>query len=70
MLAPAAGLYGNIGIKVLYANVLEELFGFPAMVSRKGRYVWTVIVVIYWSIAFVVSVLIEMEFGRNKHTDM
>ncbi|KZT43779.1 hypothetical protein SISSUDRAFT_977722 [Sistotremastrum suecicum HHB10207 ss-3] len=51
----AAGLYGNIGIKVLYVNVLEELFGFPSLLSKSGRYIWTVTVLCYWSFAFVIA---------------
>jgi len=32
----AAALYGNIGIKVIYNNVFMELFGFPALTTKKG----------------------------------
>jgi hypothetical protein len=52
----AAGLYGNIGIKVLYVHILEEFFHFPSLASKAGRYVWTVSVLVYWSIAFIVSI--------------
>jgi len=51
----AAGLYGNIGIKVLYVHILQELFGFPTLVSKSGKYIWVVCVVIYWSIAFIIA---------------
>jgi hypothetical protein len=51
----AAGLYGNIGIKVLYVHVLQELLGFPSLVSKAGSHIWIVAVIAYWSLAFVVS---------------
>ncbi|KAM0754795.1 hypothetical protein T439DRAFT_377221 [Meredithblackwellia eburnea MCA 4105] len=51
----AAGLYGNIGLKVLYVNIIEDLFKGPPMNSRGGRYIWTVLVFFYWSIAFVIG---------------
>lgn len=51
----AAGLYGNIGIKVLYANVLQDIFNFPNLATKAGQYIWSVTVVVYWSLAFVVS---------------
>lgn len=71
----AAGLYGNIGLKVsssrsfipefqscradklqvLYINVFEDIFGAPSLVSRKGRLIWTGIVPLYWSLAFVIA---------------
>ncbi|KAG6821307.1 hypothetical protein H0H93_000168 [Arthromyces matolae] len=37
----AAGLYGNIGIKVVYINIVENWFHGPPLLSRKGRYVWS-----------------------------
>jgi hypothetical protein len=60
----AAGLYGNIGIKVLYVHVLQELFGFPTLVSKSGKYIWVVAVIVYWSIAFVVSIINHRSISR------
>jgi len=51
----AATLYGNIGIKVFYINIIEDLFKGPALLSKKGRILWTLIVPIYWAIAFVIG---------------
>lgn len=51
----AAVLYGNIGIKVLYANVGREFFKFPALESRVGRYIWIAFVPLYWILAFIVA---------------
>ena len=32
----AAGLYGNIGMKVIYINIFEDIFSMPRLASRKG----------------------------------
>lgn len=36
----AALLYGNIGIKVFYSAVLRDLFHFPELNSRTGKWLW------------------------------
>lgn len=54
----AALLYGNIGIKVIYNNVLIELFKFPALGSRTGKLLWIAVVPIYWGTAFVIAAAI------------
>ncbi|KAF8239666.1 hypothetical protein L208DRAFT_1236102 [Tricholoma matsutake] len=51
----AAGLYGNIGIKVVYINVVENWFNGPRLMTLQGRYIWTGLVVIYWSLAFIIG---------------
>ncbi|CAD6454262.1 2f31d49e-6dae-40b9-937e-d27e55f8963a [Sclerotinia trifoliorum] len=51
----AAVLYGNIGIKVIYQNIVEDLFNGPELNSKKGRIVWIVMVPLYWAFAFVVG---------------
>jgi len=51
----AAALYGNIGIKIIYINIIEDMFKGPALTSRKGRWIWTFLVPLYWAIAFVVG---------------
>jgi hypothetical protein len=51
----AAGLYGNIGIKVAYYNIIEDWFKGPPLVSRAGRFIWSIMVICYWSLAFVVG---------------
>jgi len=51
----AAGLYGNIGIKVAYYHIVEQWFKGPQLMSRKGRVVWTFVVFIYWALAFIVG---------------
>jgi hypothetical protein len=37
----AAGLYGNIGIKVAYVSLIEEWGKGPPLMSQKGRAIWT-----------------------------
>jgi hypothetical protein len=51
----AGALYGNIGIKVVYANIGVELFGAPSLDSRSGKLLWVALVPVYWSLAFVLA---------------
>ncbi|KAJ7091392.1 transmembrane amino acid transporter protein-domain-containing protein [Mycena belliarum] len=51
----AAGLYGNIGIKVIYHNVIEDWIKGPPLLSTKGRYIWSTMVCVYWALAFVIG---------------
>lgn len=50
----AACLYGNIGIKVMYSNVFEEILGAPPLTSKKGKWLWVGLVPVYWAVAFIV----------------
>ena len=59
----AAGLYGNIGIKVLYNNVLMELFNAPPLITKQGKILWAIIVPIWWTIAFVIAASIPDYLG-------
>ncbi|KAM7187541.1 Transmembrane amino acid transporter domain containing protein [Rhypophila sp. PSN 637] len=56
----AASLYGNIGLKVLYIDVLQEVFNFPPLTATRGKYLWAGLVPIYWAIAFVVGAAIPL----------
>lgn len=38
--AIAALLYGNIGIKVFYSSVLRDVFNFPTLDSKIGKWLW------------------------------
>ncbi|GAB7348843.1 hypothetical protein MBLNU459_g7551t2 [Dothideomycetes sp. NU459] len=51
----AACLYGNIGIKVLYANLGRGLLHFPALESKKGKWIWVIFVPVYWGLAFIIG---------------
>ena len=46
----AGGLYGNIGLKIAYVNIVEDLLHGPPLLSPKGRYAWSALVVAFWSI--------------------
>ena len=54
----SACLYGNIGIKVLYINILEEMFNAPALTTKKAKWLWVGLVPIYWSVAFIICAAI------------
>jgi Transmembrane amino acid transporter protein len=51
----AAGLYGNIGVKVLYNNVFIDFLGVPPLSTRTGKMIWIAVIPVYWSLAYVVS---------------
>jgi len=51
----AAGLYGNIGIKVAYINIVEDWFKGPSLLSRKGHVIWIIMVIVYWALAYIVG---------------
>lgn len=51
----AACLYGNIGVKVLYYNLGRGLLGFPALETKKGKYIWVIFVPLYWGLAFIIG---------------
>lgn len=52
-----------LGIKVLYNNVLMDLFSAPPLNTKKGKILWAIIVPIWWSIAFVVAGAIPAYFS-------
>lgn len=54
----AAGLYGNIGVKVLYNNIAVELLRAPPLNQRTGKFLWMAIIPGYWAIAFVIGAAI------------
>ena len=64
----AAALYGNIGIKVIYNNLLMEWFNAPALITKRGKILWAVIVPIYWIIAFILAASIPDFFGLTGVT--
>ena len=64
----AATLYGNIGIKVIYNNVLMELFKAPPLITRQGKILWAIIVPIYWTLAFIIAASIPDFFGLTSIT--
>ena len=59
----AAGLYGNIGIKVLYNNIFMDLLSAPPLITKRGKILYAIIVPIWWSVAFVIAAAIPDYFG-------
>ncbi|KAF7198285.1 hypothetical protein HII31_00024 [Pseudocercospora fuligena] len=59
----AAALYGNIGIKVLYNNILMDLFNAPPLITKKGKMLYGAIVPVWWSTAFIIAAAIPDYFG-------
>ncbi|KAF9185097.1 hypothetical protein BGZ49_004352 [Haplosporangium sp. Z 27] len=51
----AGSLYGNIGIKVAYINIVEDWCKGPSLLSRKGHIIWIAMVVIYWALAYIIG---------------
>ncbi|GAA6005912.1 hypothetical protein JCM11491_004058 [Sporobolomyces phaffii] len=51
----AATLYGNIGLKVFYINIIENVFKGPPLMTRAGHALWVPLVVLYWGLAFVIG---------------
>ena len=59
----AAGLYGNIGIKVFYNNILMDMFKAPPLITRRGKIFYAAIVPVWWIIAFIIAAAIPDYFG-------
>lgn len=59
----AAGLYGNIGIKVLYNNILVDIFKAPLLVTRTGKIIYACIVPVWWTTAFIIAAAVPDYFG-------
>lgn len=59
----AAGLYGNIGIKVLYNNILLDIFDAPPLFTKRGKIFYALLVPIWWSVAFIIAASIPDYFG-------
>jgi hypothetical protein len=54
----AALLYGNIGVKVFYSSVLRDVFRFPPLDKKSGKWIWVAIIPVYWGLAFIVAAAI------------
>lgn len=59
----AGGLYGNIGIKVFYNNILLDFLKAPPITTKRGRIIYAILVPIWWIIAFVIAAAIPDYFG-------
>lgn len=51
----AGGLYGNIGLKIFYVNVVERYLRGPPLLTKRGRICWTVVVLVFWWVGFVIA---------------
>lgn len=54
----AGGLYGNVGLKIFYVNVIEDMFHGPAIITARGRITWSITVIIFWAVGFVIGAAI------------
>ncbi|KAI9672863.1 MAG: hypothetical protein M1831_000299 [Alyxoria varia] len=54
----AAALYGNIGIKVLYIQLLQPLFRLPDLTTKVGKLLWIPAVPLFWGLAFILAAAI------------
>ena len=48
-------MYFNIGMKTIYIEVFQEVFNFPPITTRKGRWMWFALGPFYWIFAFIVA---------------
>ncbi|PHH59624.1 hypothetical protein CDD81_2809 [Ophiocordyceps australis] len=51
----SAALYGNICLKIIYSQLLQDVFGFPPLTERSGKVAWAASMPIYWALAFVIA---------------
>lgn len=51
----AVFMYFNIGMKVVYLHIGEEIFKLPPMHTKKGYYYWLGLGPVYWIIAWIIS---------------
>ncbi|KAL9080037.1 MAG: hypothetical protein Q9157_001121 [Trypethelium eluteriae] len=54
----AGGLYGNIGLKIFYVNVIERFLKGPPLLTGRGRLCWSVTVAVFWWVGFVIGAAI------------
>lgn len=59
----AGGLYGNIGIKVVYNNVFIDIFNAPPLATQRGKIFYAMLVPLWWIIAFIIAAAIPDYFG-------
>jgi len=49
----AVFLYFNVGMKVVYLHVGQELFNLPPIATRKGYVLWAILGPLYWIVAWI-----------------
>lgn len=58
----AVFLYFNIGMKVVYLHICQEIFKMPAISTKRGYMFWLILGPLYWIVAWVVSMSVP-NFG-------
>ena len=48
-------MYFNVGMKTVYIEVFQEVFHFPTITTKKGRWMWYALGPVYWVVAFLVA---------------
>ncbi|KAF8722745.1 hypothetical protein AX14_009564 [Amanita brunnescens Koide BX004] len=51
----AMGLYANIAVKIIYITIVEDVLKAPRFMTSKGRFIWIGLVIVYWTIAFIIG---------------
>lgn len=49
-------LYFHVGMKTVYLEVGQQLFGLPPITQKKGYYLWLALGPVYWILAMVLAV--------------
>lgn len=62
----ACFLYFNIGLKTIYLEVGQEVFGLPALTSKKGKLLWYALGPLYWILAFIVAAAVPNLSGISN----
>ncbi|KAK1750105.1 transmembrane amino acid transporter [Echria macrotheca] len=56
----AATLYSNVGLKLLYVEVLQDVVRAPPLTSFRGKVYWGLLMPVYWAVAFIICVSVPM----------
>ncbi|KAF3764829.1 hypothetical protein M406DRAFT_356682 [Cryphonectria parasitica EP155] len=62
----ACFLYFNVGMKVVYLEVGQEILGLPPITSKKGKLLWYALGPLYWILAFVVAAAVPNLSGISS----
>lgn len=52
----ASFLYFNVGLKIVYSEVGQEILGLPPITQRKGYTLWLASGVAYWVLAMIIAI--------------
>ncbi|KAK4544609.1 hypothetical protein LTR36_004181 [Oleoguttula mirabilis] len=62
----AALLYGNIGVKVFYAAVLRDVFHFPALDKKMGKYLWVAVTACILQFSYTFPPILKVGYNCQK----